>query len=140
MVQNPKWLKLSIFTYPWFTGFMAGTLSLTAKCEMMIITNMNDSENYSDLFAYFFALIPLILAVSEVICLNIGLKYFETIYVVPIFKASIVFHNTMCGGVLLQEFFIYKSLHLWMYVIGILICIGGILVMLIPKEKNEQEV
>lgn len=140
MVHNPKWLKLSIFTYPWFAGFMAGLTALTAKWGMMIITNMNDYENYSDPFAYFFAVIPWIFAISELAILNIGFKYFETTYIIPIFKASIVFHNTMCGGVLLQEFFIYKAIHLWMYSIGILIWIGGILIMLVPKEKQNKSV
>lgn len=140
MVHNPKWLKLSIFTYPWFAGFMAGMTALTAKWGMMIITHMGNHENYSDPFAYFFAVIPLIFAILEVAILNIGFKYFETTYVIPIFKASIVFHNTMCGGVLLQEFFSYKTFHLWMYSIGILIWIGGILIMLAPREKSCKKV
>jgi len=36
---------------------------------------------------------------------------------------------------LLQEFFIFTAIHLLIYSVGILICITGILIMLVPREK-----
>lgn len=136
LVHNPKWLKVAVFTFPWAAGFMSGMMALTAKCCMMLLSHISDKENYAAPFTYVIVGFVLIFSVTEITLLNIGFKYFDTAIVIPIFKASIVFHNTMCGGVLMQEFFTYDSLHLWMYALGILICIVGILCMLVPKEKQ----
>mmetsp|Transcript_340 Transcript_340/g.341 ORF Transcript_340/g.341 Transcript_340/m.341 type:complete len:86 (+) Transcript_340:78-335(+) len=57
----------------------------------------------------------------------------------PIFKASVVFHHMICGGVMLQEFFNFSLLQIMMFIVGMLICIAGIFVMLLPHltPKNE---
>lgn len=135
-IHNSKWLKVAVFTFPWFAGFMSGMMALTAKCCMMLLSHITDKANYSAPFTYVIVAFVLIFSVTEITILNLGFRYFDTAIVIPIFKASIVFHNTMCGGVLMQEFFTYDSLHLWMYALGILICIIGILFMLVPKERQ----
>jgi predicted phage tail protein len=43
----------------------------------------------------------------------------------------------MCGGVLLQEFYSYTWLQLWMYIMGISICMGGIFIMLVLKQDTK---
>ena len=121
MVHNPKWLSIPVFAFPWFAGLTSGMLALSAKCTMMLITHIAEEDNYTSFFTYVIFVSTPVFVLGEVLTLNLGLKYFDTCYVIPIFKASIVFHNTMCGGVLLQEFFHYRTLHISMYIVGILI-------------------
>lgn len=128
-----------MFSFPWFAGFTSGMLALVAKCFMMLVVKIGEKENYSFFFTYVIFASLLLFIFGELYTLNLGLKYFDTSYIIPIFKASIVFHNTMCGGVLLQEFFVYKPLHISMYAVGILICIIGILVMLISKVEKKSD-
>ena len=138
-VHNPRWLKLWVFALPWFAGFMSGLLGLSAKCSIMLGTHMTENHNYKSPFTYILFCLPVIFIISELTLLNLGLRLFETWYIIPIFKASVVFHNTMWGGILLQEFFDFKVLHMIMFSVGILICIWGILVMLVPPEKPNKD-
>ena len=136
LVHDPKWLKVGVFALPWFAGFMTGMLGLTAKCSIMLGVHMAANHNYASPFTYIIFLLVPFFVVSELSLLNLALRMFDTCYVIPIFKASMVFHNTMCGGVLLQEFFEFKMLHMFIYGVGISICVLGILVMLVPPEQN----
>lgn len=97
---------------------MSGMLTLAAKCTIMLMVKIYDEENYSSPFTYIIFIITPMFVIAEMTTLNLGLKYFDSCYVIPIFKASIVFHNTMCGGVLLQEFYGYRSLQIWMFLLG----------------------
>lgn len=137
MVNNPKWLKIPVFVFPWFAGFVSGMLALFAKCTIMLAVHIMKSDNSKSPFTYIIFLCTPIFIISELVTLNLGLKYFDTSLVIPIFKASIVFHNTMCGGVLLQEFFHYEAFHIWMYALGITVCIIGILIMLVTNDTNK---
>lgn len=134
--HNPKWLKFALFTFPWFAGLLSGLLTLTTKWVIMLIVHLTESNNLKSVFTYLMVLAMPIWGVSFLFTLNLGFKYFDISYVVPIFKASLVFHNTMCGGILLQEFFIYPVFNISMYGVGIFIIIIGILTMLIPNEKH----
>lgn len=132
--QNLRWLRLPVVTFPWFAGFMSGMTSLFAKWTIMILSNFYD--NSDSCWSY---LIPVLLwktAVSEMVFLNLGFKYFDTAVVIPIFKASIEFHNTMWGGVLLAEFRKFTVLSTFMYALGILVCILGILIMLVNCKRE----
>ncbi|CAI2367873.1 unnamed protein product [Moneuplotes crassus] len=132
---NPHWLKLAVFAFPWFSGFMSGMTSLFAKCTIMTFSHLKD--NSSSALTFIIPILLLVTAIGEIVSLNLGFKYFDTAIVVPIFKASIVFHNTMCGGLLLQEFFNYNNLNIMMYIVGITICIIGILIMLLGKDSSK---
>lgn len=52
-------------------------------------------DNSSSALTYVIPILLLVTAIGEIVSLNLGFKYFDTAIVVPIFKASIVFHNTM---------------------------------------------
>lgn len=121
LVQDPKWLKVAVFALPWFAGFMSGMLGLSAKCGIMLAVHMSENGNSQNPFTYIILGLPPLFVASELSLLNMGLKMFDTCYIIPIFKASIVFHNTMCGGILLQEFFTFKLLHMFMFSVGIFI-------------------
>jgi len=78
LVHDPKWLKFCIYAFPWFAGFMSGMLALVAKCAMMLIFNLGDSENSSSPFTYIIFVAVPIFVVSELFTLNLGLKYFDS--------------------------------------------------------------
>ena len=101
------------------------------------MTNFSESNDYA--LTYILPSIVVFSSLTEILAINYGFKYFDTALVVPIFKASIVFHNTMWGGVLLKEFFYYSALNIVMYSIGIFVCILGILIMLMAREQEEKE-
>lgn len=95
LVQNPKWLKICIFALPWFAGFMSGLLALHAKCTIMLALKFSEDDNSKSPFTYLIFIFTPCFIIFELSLLNIGLRYFDTCYIIPIFKASMVFHNTM---------------------------------------------
>ena len=137
LFTNPQWLKLPIAVYPWFSGFFSGLLALTAKWGIMLMVHITEGDNAKYFTPYLMLLLKPVLTIGEIYCLNLGLRLFDTCYVMPIFKASVVFHHMLCGGVLLQEFFLFSTLGIVMFIIGMIICIGGILIMLVPHETPE---
>lgn len=134
--RNPNWLKLAVFSFPWFAGFMSGMTSLFAKCTIMLLSHFGKNSHFA--LTYIIPILLLLSAVMEILSLNLGFKYFDTAVVVPIFKASIVFHNTMWGGILLAEFYTYSTLSTIMYILGIAIWIIGILIMLVNQTRTRR--
>ena len=100
------------------------------------MTHLEESDILTSLFTYWLMLAIPWIGLTSLTTLNFGFKYFDSLYVVPIFKASLVFHNTMWGGVLLREFFIYPLFDLCMYAVGIFTIIIGILTLLLMNENQ----
>lgn len=119
IVHNPRWLNVPLFAFPWFSGFFSGVLTLIAKCTIMLAVHLFEEDNSKSAFTYVIFISLPVFVLLEISTLNLGFKYFDTCNVVPIFKASIVFHNTICGGILLQEFFEFRRVNILMYAIGI---------------------
>ena len=133
--KSPRWLKFAVFCLPWFAGFMSGMLALTAKWTLNLVVHM-DRDNAGHVLTYVIFALTFMFLILQLTTQNLSLKYFDVSYVIPVFQASVVFHNTMCGGILLQEFFNYKPLNIVMFSVGIFIWIIGILVLIIPKQKQ----
>ena len=73
------------------------------------------------------------------IFLNKSLKFFSTVYVVPLFKVGDLLHNLLSGGIFLREFGEYQGSTLFMFLIGIMIWTGSIIMLLLGNDKNEQK-
>lgn len=92
---NPQWLKVPVAVYPWFSGFFSGLLALTAKCGIMLLVHIHEGDNAKYFTPYLMIILKPVLTIGELFLLNMGLKYFDTCYVMPIFKASVVFHHML---------------------------------------------
>ena len=106
----------------------------------MLLSRYEENDMFTSMFTWCLIFAVPCIAATSLFTLNVGFKYFDSLYIVPLYKASLVFHNTMCGGVLLQEFFIYPTEDLCMYGVGIITIIVGILALLTLNTKSDVSV
>ena len=87
---------------------------------------------------YILLLLVTISLVSQLAFMNMSLKYYDQLEIVPIYQAAIILNNVLCGGVIFQEFDKYEWWKLLILCAGFLICIVGILVVIKKNERVSQ--
>jgi hypothetical protein len=67
--------------------------------------------------------------------MNLSLKYYEQLEVIPVYQSSIIFTNILFGAVVFQEIKNYKWYNMATLILGFIICISGILVIFKKTSK-----
>jgi hypothetical protein len=60
--------------------------------------------------------------------MNLSLKYYDQMQIIPIYQSAIILTNVLCGAIIFQEMNKYKDWKICMVILGVLICVSGILV------------
>ena len=95
-------------------------------------------SNFYGPLPYFYIFLIILWAVSSYVIINIALKYYDSVYIAPLFKIGGMLHNLLSGGVLLNEFGDYSHDHkkFAVFLAGILICIIGISLLVFGYKKS----
>lgn len=72
--------------------------------------------------------------VSELYFLNMSLKCYDQMETIPLFQASIILNNVLCGGVIFQEFAKYTFGNMCILFAGVCICMAGIAVIIMKNN------
>ena len=103
---SPMLGKFPLLTLATFVGFQSGITGVCLKATVELIkTQLQGYDNFGDNFQAF--LFPLTIVVSvtlHVIFLNVALKYYDALLLVPLVQSSLIFYNIMAGGIILDEF------------------------------------
>lgn len=96
---------------------------------MTLIRSVGGLLYYETFFSLFTQITPIVYMTGIVFCtllgyflLNRGLKHYNTIYTVPLWKAGDLYHNLMCGGIFLREFGEYTSIQFSFFITGVVVC------------------
>jgi hypothetical protein len=63
--------------------------------------------------------------------MNMNLKYYEQMEIIPIYQSSIILTNVLCGAIIFQEMEKYNWWKIMMLSIGFMICISGVSVIIL---------
>lgn len=84
-----------------------------------------------------FASLILLCIVVNVLNLNISMRYYSQLYVMPFHESCTIIFNLLSGLVLLGEFDLYTKKQLTLIFIGCAITISGILLKLLSLEVQD---
>lgn len=136
--KNPRWRLFPMLIYPYWATFSTSLAMVFSRSLSGFAFAKSDTSNFAGIMPYIYIVWIGIFALFSYFLLNKSLKHFNTVYVVPIFKAFDLFHNIMSGGVFLREFGQYNIMEFIFFITGGSICILAILLLLVGNDKQEQ--
>mmetsp|Transcript_14061 Transcript_14061/g.12417 ORF Transcript_14061/g.12417 Transcript_14061/m.12417 type:complete len:111 (-) Transcript_14061:101-433(-) len=104
--------------FPYAASFSTGlTMTLSRSLSGMAFAKSEESK-FGGMMPYIYVFLIVFCALFSYYLLNKSLQNFNTVYVVPLFKAFDLYHNIMSGGIFLREFGQYSSSELTFFTIG----------------------
>jgi len=75
---------------------------MVLKCSAYFVEDIGDNFNYW--FTYFILILMPLMVLLMVARLNLSIKYFDQLEIIPVFQSSIILLDIVVGGVMLNEF------------------------------------
>lgn len=111
-------------------------MTLVLKCGSSFIEDPKDNFSYFFTYVILF-LIPFMLF-AMISRLNLSIKYFDQLEIIPVYQSSIILLNVLVGGVMFNEFqYLTWSKFAW-FSVGAALCIAGTLVVLEKYSLSKQ--
>lgn len=121
-------------------GTFIGVLSCNTKLMIETVKNSNSAlELFLNPFFYLFWSLICFALFTNVYNLNVSMRMYSQLYVLPIYESCGIFGNLISGGVIMDEFTYYRGDQLAKIFFGCLISILGILMKLSVLEAKSPE-
>jgi len=78
----------------------------------------------------YFILMAAAAIATNLTVLNIGLKFYNQLEMIPITKSSLMINNMLCAGIIVNEFVYYDWWQIVLLFTGAFICVAGILIIM----------
>mmetsp|Transcript_9011 Transcript_9011/g.16633 ORF Transcript_9011/g.16633 Transcript_9011/m.16633 type:complete len:350 (-) Transcript_9011:1928-2977(-) len=119
--------KLIGVGYPMLSGMLGGLTVLNAK----IMTELLRLVSIRTHFAVIIPVIAMVLgcAISQTAVLNRGLGKHSSLFIIPLFSASMLIANLSAGGVFFNEFASYSKPQLGGFLVGVAIVVTGVTIL-----------
>lgn len=132
------------FGYPTLGGVIGAQSVLFAKSlDELLISTIADVDSYG---AFYNHIQTILLLVAMVVCIfgqiyyvNMGLRKWDALYVVPIFQSNWIVFSVIGGGVFYEEFAHFSLLQCISFVSGVSITVLGVYVLSLRKPKPRQD-
>ncbi|CAI2373217.1 unnamed protein product [Moneuplotes crassus] len=134
--SSPGWKILPMICFPYSACFST-SLTMTLSRSLSGFALTDGSGGFTNIEPYIYMGCIGACAIFSYYLLNKALKYFDTMYVVPLFRAFDLYHNILSGGVFLREFGQYSPKQLGVFILGVTICIISILLLLCGEKGNK---
>jgi hypothetical protein len=134
--SNPRWKLLPLLIFPYTACFSTSLVMTFCRCLSGMALSDSEESQLSGMMPKVYLCLIVLCSVYSYYLLNKALKHFNTVYVVPLFKAGDLFHNLLSGGVFLREFGEYTHFELFMFLSGIAICILSISLLLAGNDQQ----
>eukprot|EP01006_Ploeotia_vitrea_P033595 TRINITY_DN65592_c7_g1_i1.p1 TRINITY_DN65592_c7_g1~~TRINITY_DN65592_c7_g1_i1.p1 ORF type:complete len:655 (-),score=322.37 TRINITY_DN65592_c7_g1_i1:80-1876(-) len=122
-----KWEKLHPVAFCALAGTFGGFVLIFAKSTAeMVRSTASGSNQFTNPLTYLFIVCMLAAIVIETHFLAQGLKYFDALYIVPVFQCFFVMMGALSGGLYFGEFSRFSKLQAIFFPIGVFITICGV--------------
>ncbi|KAI8893549.1 magnesium transporter NIPA-domain-containing protein [Globomyces pollinis-pini] len=127
------------FSYASLGGLMGTLTVLFAKATIHLITETMAGQNqFKDFSAFFFTIITLTTAVSQVYWINMGLARYDALLQIPVFYVVWTLFDIIGGGIYYDEFKGYSLKKFILFCFGIMIIFSGVIVLAGRLKKLEE--
>ena len=137
-----KWICLIFFPYI-STFFSSIAVMLVRTIDGLILAKPavgHGSNFYGPLPIIYIVLVLVCISLSY-LAINAGLKYYDSVYIAPLFKIGSLLHNLFSGGILLNEFHDYSNdkVKFGIFIAGISVWIVGISLLILGYKKSGKD-
>lgn len=139
LAANIRWLYLDDdlvlkFSYAFLSGFING-IFIFLKCFLELIK----MGAYNYLFFYIMGLSAAATPLIGVYILNLGLKFYDALFILPIYHASFIISAVVSSAVLFDDLSIISQFERHMYFLGISFIFAGVAVVSQHENKSVSE-
>jgi len=135
-----KYERLHPFCYCFLAGFGGSLVLVLAKCAAELVRFSTGGDNqFTDPVSTLFVVGMFAAIIFETHMLATGLRYFDALYVVPVFQCFFVTLGAAAGGVFFGEFSRFSALQTILFPIGVLTTLGGVYLLSTRKMSADQE-
>jgi len=131
------------FAYAYMGGILGSCSVLFGKtvAEMLkgIFREQSDWSAWGTYQFYMFLIAMLITLLFQMKFLNAGLKYHDTLIVVPIYQTWWILGGIIGGGTYFKEFASMEGLNIVLFVVGVLITLLGVYILTFSRRKVEED-
>ena len=136
-----RWRVVPLLSYTYIGCFLSSmTMTFTRCLTGFAVTENEKGSNFRGIMPKVYIVLIPVLALIAYYWRNKAIKHFNTVYVVPLFKAGDLLHNLLCGGIFLREFGQYATYDLTMFMVGIFIWTWSVWILILANDKNESKV
>ncbi|CAK4607863.1 unnamed protein product [Aphanomyces euteiches] len=123
-------LKIHPLSYAGLAGTFGAQSVMFAKSTGELIKQSARGNNQFDKVLTYVIILALVLTISlQTHCLSLGLKYFDALYIVPVFQCFFIMFSVISGAVYFEEFKNFSTTQWIVFPIGVLITIAGVIVL-----------
>jgi hypothetical protein len=118
---NPTWRCIPLLYFPFLAGFVGSISTCFVRVMGGFVTTHpppGRTTNFYGIMPVVYIAVLVIAAIASFIIINKGLKYFDSVYIAPLFKISGMLFNLFTGGIVLNEFGDYGSTKQFVCFIG----------------------
>jgi len=139
LAANIRWLLLNDdpvlkFTYAFLSGYISG-IFIFLKCFLELIK----MGAYDYFFTYFMGLSAAATPLIGVYILNLGLKFYDALFILPIYHASFIIAAVVSSAALFDDLSIISQFERHMYFLGISFIFAGVAIVSQHENRTESE-
>ncbi|KAF0688255.1 Aste57867_20125 [Aphanomyces stellatus] len=128
--EYKKVLKIHPLSYAGLAGTFGAQSVMFAKSTGELIKQSARGDNQFTKVLTYVIILGMVLTISlQTHCLSLGLKYFDALYIVPVFQCFFISFSVIGGAVYFQEFKNFDTTQWIVFPVGVLITIAGVIVL-----------
>ena len=125
-----RWEKIHPVCYCYLAGYFGAQTLIFAKCIAELLRTTGEGDNqFVFLLTYVFLIGMLVTIVVETHFLAHGLKFFDALYIVPVFQCFFISLGAMSGGVFFNEFGRFNLTQGLLFPLGVCITLAGVYIL-----------
>lgn len=115
--------------YAIFGGMMGSLTQLLAKCFLQLLkSSMHGDQQFHEPAPYITLFLVLLLGGSQIHFLNVGLRRFDQLLIVPVFIISITIFSSTIGLIFFQEYNSFTSLQITFFTLSLCFTTIGVVI------------
>jgi len=133
-VQNkPRWLEA--FAFANIAGCLGGNQQIFLKGTMELV----HQGQWTDPVTYLLIGITLVVAIMQLVFLNIGLSRHKAVTYLPVYQAALTVYGVVSGGIYFGEFFDYSTTSWILMPVGLVGIVAGLFLFAAAPRVDEVE-
>lgn len=126
--------------YPFYAGTIGSITQILAKCTSELIKATGHGyPSFAKVQTYLIIISTISLAAHQVHWINLSLKRFDQLVVVPVFAVALESFNVIGGGIFFQELTGFTIVQAIMFPIAIVISYTGVLIITMGNHKKRSK-
>ena len=124
--EYSKWIKIHPFINCSLCGILGAMQIFLAKiCVQLLLETFDGNNQFNHFLTYLFLVSFVISGYLQVHYINQTLRYFDSLYCIPIYQCFLVIFNTTFGLIYFQEYLTFETINWIIFPIAVVLTVFG---------------